>query len=207
MLNIVKNTTTSEHHSKLAALLAKSSPQISGNQSSGNMRMFKISSELVQSIWRRYSTRIYTITFSDTGEKQKIVAKTGEEILQLCDMAVVDEEAERISLLYIVGNNIYWREEGWSDDPSKDIQITSDGVPDVVFNGMGDWLYQEEVLGRAGAFYFNNNAFYLNNNNNAPKRDDKLAYVQINSSQVPEFQFPMYGDLDQIHNNKYPKYM
>ena len=105
-------------------------------------------------------------------------------------------------MLYVVGNNIYWREDGWSDDPSKDIQITSDGVPDVVFNGLGDWVYQEEVLMTDCAFYFNNHNRY-----GKPKRDDKLAYVQIDDSKVPEIRFPMYGGLDQIHGNKYPKYM
>ena len=194
MLNTDENTTTSRHHSQLTALAAKSCPLFSNEGRSTKMRKFKIFQWGTQRVWRHYQPARFNITFSDNNETQQIVAKNGEKIFQILQIVDFDKEAERICLIYVVGNNIYWREDVLSDDPSKDIQITSDGVPDVVFNGMGDWVYQEEVLETDSAFYFN-------------KREEKLAYVQINGSKVSDFQFPMYGGIDQIHSNKYPKYM
>ena len=91
----------------------------------------------------------------------------------------------------MTGNNLYWRVDGTFDDPSRDIQATSDGVPGIIFNGITDWIYEEMCFLSAGAFFVQNN---------------KIAYAKINDSEVPEFKFPHYGNPEEIQNNKYPEY-
>ena len=99
MLDTDKNKTASHHHSAFPRHSVQfSPPPVSENQT---FRMLFLSRDKVQKIWRHYKTARYyisNITYADTMEKQKIVAKNGEEILQLCAFTVFDHEAERIIL-------------------------------------------------------------------------------------------------------------
>ena len=140
-------------------------------------------------VWRHSTTARYNLTNSETVKTHRIRAKNGQDILQLCKFGSMEDT--RLSLVYVVGNNLYWREDGLLDDPSKDIQITSDGVPGIVFNGIPDWVYEEEVLFSASAFYVSN---------------DKIAYAQFNDSKVPEFKYPHFGNPNQTQDFKYPLY-
>ena len=37
---------------------------------------------------------------------------------------------------------------------SLDVMVTQTGRPGVIFNGVADWVYEEEVLGTNKAMYF-----------------------------------------------------
>ncbi len=43
-------------------------------------------------------------------------------------------------------NNVYVKEE-WDSLPSDVSRVTADGVEGEVYNGIPDWVYEEEVLG------------------------------------------------------------
>ncbi len=43
-------------------------------------------------------------------------------------------------------NNVYVKEE-WDSLPSAVSRVTGDGVEGEVYNGIPDWVYEEEVLG------------------------------------------------------------
>lgn len=45
------------------------------------------------------------------------------------------------SLVIVVDNNIYLRQ---SPSDEEDIRITNTGRPDLIYNGVPDWLYQGE---------------------------------------------------------------
>ena len=71
--------------------------------------------------------------------------------------------------------------------------ITTDGVINNVFNGIPDWVYEEEVLG-------------VNYANHISPTGYKVAFAQFNDTLVPEFQYPHYGDPNDIFQNQYPVY-
>ena len=100
----------------------------------------------------------------------------GGETLQHC--AWVENSEAANTLLYVSGNNMYWRRVGGDE---ADIAITESGAADSVFNGVPDWVYEEEVL-------FSSTAHYLNT------PGDLVAYAQFNDTLVKEFQYPVYGD-------------
>ena len=76
---------------------------------------------------------------------------------------------------------MYWRPDAATDSAELDITITESGEVDNVFNGIPDWVYEEEVL-------FSSTAHYLNT------PGDLVAYAQFNDTLVKEFQYPVYGD-------------
>ena len=54
------------------------------------------------------------------------------------------------SVAYVFGANIYYRET----PETQDAMVTTSGRPGVVFNGVADWVYEEEVLSDTKAIYF-----------------------------------------------------
>ena len=78
-------------------------------------------------------------------------------------------------------NNMYWRPDAATDSAELDITITESGEVDNVFNGIPDWVYEEEVLGVNYAHYINDIG-------------DTVAYAQFNDTLVRDFQYPFYGD-------------
>lgn len=47
------------------------------------------------------------------------------------------------SLVIVVDNNIYLKQ---SPSDEEDIRITDTGKPDLIYNGVPDWLYQGKFL-------------------------------------------------------------
>ena len=83
------------------------------------------------------------------------------------------------ALLMISDNDIYLRKEPSS---SEDTRLTDTGVPGVIYNGVPDWLYQEEVLPRPEAIW--------------PSVDgSKLLFASFNDSKVTILEFPWFGTL------------
>lgn len=79
------------------------------------------------------------------------------------------------SILFIKENNIYFQESVLS----KTVQITKDGNANI-FNGICDWVYEEEV-------FATKTAAWLSPDNK------KLAYVQFDDSPVNHVTIPVYG--------------
>lgn len=76
-------------------------------------------------------------------------------------------------------NDIYTRSEPTA---SEDKRLTTTGIPGVIYNGIPDWLYQEEVLPRPEAIW--------------PSADgSKLIYASFNDSKVTTLEFPWFGSL------------
>ena len=78
-------------------------------------------------------------------------------------------------------------------DESNDKQVLFDGKEGVIFNGIPDWVYEEDVLR-------SNNAIHVSPNGG------KIAYARFDDTKVPEFQYPVYGDYNNVSNNNYPEY-
>ena len=133
----------------------------------------------ISSVWRHSFTARYVIFNSLTETSYDVVSRDGSETLQYCDW-VENGKKENI-LVYVSNNNLYWRPGNSVSQPDQDIAVTSDGEKDNVFNGIPDWVYEEEVLGVNFAHYINDVG-------------DLMAFAQFNDTLVKDFRYPFYGD-------------
>ncbi|XP_053170482.1 inactive dipeptidyl peptidase 10-like [Scomber japonicus] len=85
-------------------------------------------------------------------------------------------------LIYIFENNIYYQ----SDARSNSLRITSSGMEGVIFNGLADWLYEEEILHSHLAHWWSPDG-------------ERLAFLTINDTLVPNM------NLAQFTGSTYPK--
>ncbi|CAB3256705.1 unnamed protein product [Arctia plantaginis] len=99
------------------------------------------------------------------------------------------------ALAFVYLNNIYYQ-GSMNEEPR---QITTSGVLHVIYNGIPDWVYEEEVFG-------SNNAIWFSNDGN------KLAYATFNDTDVRIMKVPHYGvpgslnyQYTQHHDIRYPK--
>lgn len=81
------------------------------------------------------------------------------------------------SLLLISENDIFLRMDPGATD---DTRLTDTGVPGVIYNGVPDWLYQEEVLPRPQAIW--------------PSPDGThILYATFNDTRVSTLEFPWFN--------------
>ncbi|XP_054283690.1 venom dipeptidyl peptidase 4-like isoform X1 [Macrosteles quadrilineatus] len=139
-------------------------------------------------IYRHSYYAIYQIYSFKTRKSTYVTTKS----LQLAVMA-----PKTNSIAYVDKNNIYYREK--PEDETNDIRITSDGIQGKIYNGVPDWVYEEEIVSSNSALWFSKEGSYL-------------AYFKFNDSNVLIQAIPVYGPpnlrqwqytrYDQIH---YPK--
>ncbi|UNI18125.1 Dipeptidyl-peptidase IV [Purpureocillium takamizusanense] len=83
------------------------------------------------------------------------------------------------AIAFVRGNNLYLRDgDGKGGGKGNVTQITSNGGPDM-FNGVPDWVYEEEILGDRFALWFSPDAKYV-------------AYLSFNETGVQTFTIPYY---------------
>ncbi|XP_042319885.1 dipeptidyl peptidase 4 [Sceloporus undulatus] len=80
-------------------------------------------------------------------------------------------------LAYVSNNNIYIREM----PNASDIQITKNGEENRIFNGLSDWVYEEEMFGTHSALWWSPNGTFL-------------AYAEINDTEVPVIEYSFYSE-------------
>ncbi len=81
--------------------------------------------------------------------------------------------------MFVHENDVYVKEQ-WDDDASVGA-VTSDGRQDTVYNGIPDWVYEEEILGTHRALY-------------SSPAGSNLAFARFDDLQVEEFYYTLYGD-------------
>ena len=90
-----------------------------------------------QPVWRHSFTARYLV-FDPAANTSQTVRAGSEERLQYCAWL----EGTNTGLVVVAANNLY-RAPVW---PGTVAQLTEDGMPGAVFNGIPDWVYEEEVL-------------------------------------------------------------
>ncbi|XP_034742877.1 dipeptidyl aminopeptidase-like protein 6 isoform X1 [Etheostoma cragini] len=78
-------------------------------------------------------------------------------------------------LIFIFENNIYYR----STVDNRSIRLVSTGKEGVIFNGLADWLYEEEILQTHIAHWWSPDGL-------------RLAYMTINDTLVPKMEVPFF---------------
>ncbi|XP_062827006.1 inactive dipeptidyl peptidase 10 isoform X2 [Anolis carolinensis] len=94
-------------------------------------------------------------------------------------------------LVFVLDNDIYYQ----PGVTSRAKRITSSGRQGVIFNGISDWLYEEEILQSASAHWC------------SPPDGVWLAYLSINDSMVPKMELPRFlgGNYPASQHYPYPK--
>ncbi|CAH0717358.1 unnamed protein product, partial [Brenthis ino] len=80
------------------------------------------------------------------------------------------------ALIFVYENNIYYQ----SSLTSPPQQVTTNGVKHVVYNGVPDWVYEEEIFGDKKVIWFSSNGA-------------KIAYATFDDTDVRIMKIPHYG--------------
>ncbi|GIY16389.1 prolyl endopeptidase FAP [Caerostris darwini] len=92
-------------------------------------------------------------------------------------------------LVYVLDNDVYYM----SDVTAKPRQLTKSGIEGIIFNGIPDWVYEEEILSTNNALWWS-------------KDGKKLCFASFNDTEVDILQYPHYGSYSDV-NNVYPELM
>ncbi|KAB0356652.1 hypothetical protein FD754_000808, partial [Muntiacus muntjak] len=89
--------------------------------------------------------------------------------------------------IYIFENNIYYQ----PDIKSSSLRLTSSGKEGIIFNGIADWLYEEELLHSHIAHWWSPDG-------------ERLAFLMINDSLVPNMVIPRFTGALYPKGKQYP---
>jgi dipeptidyl-peptidase-4 len=134
----------------------------------------------VEPIYRRSRLGIYYIYDLATGDLVQISREKIQE-------PTLSPSGDKVA--FVLANNIYTADLG----TGVVSQITSDGKPNAIINGVTDWVYEEEFA-FVRAFAWSSDGA-------------KLAFLRFDEQEVPEFSMDVYGqDLYQYpYVFRYPK--
>ncbi|KAJ7407758.1 Inactive dipeptidyl peptidase 10 [Willisornis vidua] len=90
-------------------------------------------------------------------------------------------------MIYIFENNIYYQ----PDVKSSSLRLTSSGKEGIIFNGIADWLYEEELLHSHVAHWWSPDG-------------ERLAFLTINDSLVPNMVIPQFTGSLYPKGKQYP---
>jgi dipeptidyl aminopeptidase len=122
-----------------------------------------------ESIWRYSSTGLFWILDVKTQAVEPLIPGEPNAPVQLAQFSPTSD-----TILFTRNNNMFLRRIGFD----KIIQITSDGGPDV-FNGVPDWVYEEEILAGPSASWWSDDGKFV-------------AFLRTNETGVPDFPIQYY---------------
>ncbi|XP_046398463.1 venom dipeptidyl peptidase 4 isoform X2 [Ischnura elegans] len=123
-----------------------------------------------QKVYRHSLLATYNVIDLDTGLIASVWIPNVD--LQLCMWSTVGN-----ALVFVFANNIYYKPNAAN---KKVIQITTDGVNETIYNGIPDWVYEEEVLGSNSALWFSPSG-------------ESLAFASFDDSDTQIMTIPYYG--------------
>uniref|UniRef100_A0A672LDU4 Inactive dipeptidyl peptidase 10-like n=1 Tax=Sinocyclocheilus grahami TaxID=75366 RepID=A0A672LDU4_SINGR len=126
--------------------------------------------------------------------KYVLFAYNVKQVLQLDPPEVLNSKLQHAAwgvqgqqLVYIFENNIYYQ----SDVRSNSLRLTSSGKEGVIYNGIADWLYEEEVLHTHVAHWWSPDG-------------ERLAFLVLNDSLVPNMALPTFTGSTYPKGKQYP---
>uniref|UniRef100_A0A663EX28 Dipeptidyl peptidase 4 n=1 Tax=Aquila chrysaetos chrysaetos TaxID=223781 RepID=A0A663EX28_AQUCH len=78
---------------------------------------------------------------------------------------------------YVWNNNVYIK----ASPTAEPVQITENGVENKIFNGIPDWVYEEEMFGTHSALWWSPNGNFV-------------AYAAFNDTEVPVIEYSFYSE-------------
>ncbi|XP_039280693.1 venom dipeptidyl peptidase 4-like [Nilaparvata lugens] len=92
------------------------------------------------------------------------------------------------AVIYVINNDIYYAEPPYS--PNTVVRLTFTGVPGIIFNGVCDWVYDDEIYVQTIAFYFSTDGAFM-------------SYLSFNDSNVPTEHYLSYSAFVSATTNQY----
>ncbi|NXA32846.1 DPP4 peptidase, partial [Eudromia elegans] len=80
-------------------------------------------------------------------------------------------------LAYVWNNNVYVK----ASPTAEAVQITTNGEENIIFNGIPDWVYEEEMFGTHSALWWSPSGNFL-------------AYASFNDTEVPLIEYSFYSE-------------
>ncbi|KAF4796873.1 dipeptidyl peptidase 4 [Turdus rufiventris] len=136
---------------------------------------------------------------TDNGDILRISADNGTSSLVLANTTLDKYKAstatvspdQKFALLrysytkaYVWNNNVYVK----ASPTAEAVQITQNGEENKIFNGIPDWVYEEEMFGTNYALWWSPNGKFL-------------AYASFNDTEVPVIEYSLYSE----ETLQYPK--
>ncbi|XP_012256545.3 venom dipeptidyl peptidase 4 isoform X3 [Athalia rosae] len=121
-----------------------------------------------QKLYRHTYLAQYTIVNLDTLMETRLTAPM---------MQLVTWSPKGNGLVYVSQNNIFYRPEAENDTV---YEITTDGKFGSVYNGVPDWVYEEEVFGSNEALWFSPDG-------------TRLVFGHFDDTETPIMNIPFYG--------------
>ncbi|KAL4803382.1 putative dipeptidyl peptidase 4, partial [Aspergillus unguis] len=139
-----------------------------------------ISPDLSSVLWATNYTKQYRHSFFADYYIQDVETLESVPLVedQVGDIQYAEWSPTGDSIAFVRGNNLFT----WSDGTVT--AITKDGSPDL-FNGVPDWIYEEEILGDRYALWFSPDAEFL-------------AYLTFNETGVKTFTVQYFMDDQEI---------
>jgi len=142
----------------------------------------------ITSVWRHSFTARYKLLNIATNTLTDYPNDSLQgEVLQYVAWSTVGNAST-----FVYGNNLYYQ-ASVSDNP---VQITTSGDPTWIYNGIPDWLYEEDVLSERVSHYVSPEGRYI-------------CYAELNDTEVPLQAWPWYGSKDDVYGTTiripYPK--
>ncbi|KAF4523193.1 hypothetical protein B566_EDAN002451 [Ephemera danica] len=154
-------------------------------------RKFLLLGYAYEKLFRHTYLANYSVINLDTKVETQLVAPDGTQRLQLVKWAPVEN-----ALVLVHDNNMYYKATA---DSTEMHSLTSDGQVNRIYNGVPDWVYEEEVLGSNEALWFSSDG-------------KKLAYMSFDDTGVHSMTWPWYGEASNFAfqypltvSIKYPK--
>lgn len=120
---------------------------------------------------------------------QKAIHIHGGAKLQYCAWSPIKDR-----LAYVYDNNVYIH-----FGENFEVPITSDGKNGIFYNGVPDWVYEEEVLSSGSAMWWSDDGNYLAVGVFNDTNVETFKYFIYGEAEDPLYQYPKEVDL------KYPK--
>ncbi|XP_072435566.1 dipeptidyl peptidase 4 isoform X3 [Chiloscyllium punctatum] len=121
-------------------------------------------------LWRHSFTASYSIY--DLKSRQFVANTSLPQQIQYITWAPVGH-----TLVYVWNYNIYLK----TDPTSSPVSITTNGKKNKIYNGIPDWIYEEEMLSSNNALWWSPNGIFF-------------AYGEFNDTHVPLIEYSFYGD-------------
>ncbi|XP_021959118.1 dipeptidyl peptidase 4 isoform X2 [Folsomia candida] len=139
-------------------------------------------------LWRHSYLAKYDVLELATNQFS-VIQPTGFENDPQIELQLVVWDASGHGVAFVYGNNVYYKAAHGAGQAA--VQITQDGG-DAIFNGISDWVYEEEMYGSPVAMWFSTDS-------------SSLAFVRFDDSGVDFFQWPLYGEPG-VRETVYPVY-
>ncbi|KAJ6649253.1 Inactive dipeptidyl peptidase 10 [Pseudolycoriella hygida] len=130
----------------------------------------------VKQVFRKSFTAFYTI-YDVTNDHHMPVRLKDSPKVQRTRLQYAAWLGNTTSLIIVVDNDIYIRQ---SPSDEEDIRITHSGLPDLVYNGVPDWLYQEEIFSTPEAIWSSQDGSHI-------------LYASFNDTNVGMMTYPWFA--------------